>query len=204
MTTTSSTHDDLSFLRQLAERGSNAPLMAGPYLIAGGLWFSTSSLLQWPVLRDALGLGATQALLAYLVAALGFGVHVALLARRDRATVETTRNRAINSVWSAIGFGIFAFWLGVAVMSWQSRDVFVMNTILLQVMSVYGIGWSVAAAMARERWMSLVAVGAFATVPIMGFVIGTGHEYLVYALAIVLWALVPGLRLSQAARQPRG
>jgi hypothetical protein len=58
--------------------------------------------------------------------------------------------------------------------------------------------------MARERWMGLVAVGAFATVPIMGFVIGTGHEYLVYALAIVLWALVPGLRLSHAARQPRG
>jgi hypothetical protein len=38
----------------------------------------------------------------------------------------------------------------------------------------------------------------------MGIVIGTGHEYLVYALAIVLWGLVPGLRLSQAARQPRG
>ena len=204
MTSTPTAHDDLSFLRQLAERGSNAPLTAGPYLIAGGSWFSLASLLQWPVLRDALGLGATQALLAYLVAAIGSGVHVALLIRRDRGSVETTRNRAVNSVWSAVGFGIFAFWLGVAAMSWQSRDVFVMNTILLQVMSVYGIGWSVAAAMARERWMGFVAIGAFATVPLMGLVIGTGHAYLIYALALVLWALIPGLRLSRAARQPHG
>lgn len=37
---------DLSFLRTLAERGLDAPLMAGPYLIAGGSWFAAASLVQ--------------------------------------------------------------------------------------------------------------------------------------------------------------
>ena len=192
--------DDLSFLRTLAERGLDAPLMAGPYLIAGGCWFAAASLVQWPLLRDLVGLSADQAVAAWLIAALGFAIHLALLIRRDRDKVETSSNRAVNAVWSGIGFGIFAFWVGVSMMAYQRDEMFVMNTIALQVLSVYGIGWLVAAAITREGWMTFTAVSAFATVPVLGLAVGTGNEYLIYAIALVLTAVVPGVRLIRKAK----
>ena len=54
--TTHTPEENLAFLRQLAHSGKEAPLMGGPYLIAGGAWFAAASLLQWPPLRDLLGL----------------------------------------------------------------------------------------------------------------------------------------------------
>ena len=54
--------ENLAFLRQLATAGKDAPLMAGPYLIASGGWFGAASLLQWPPIREWLGLGFGQAM----------------------------------------------------------------------------------------------------------------------------------------------
>lgn len=204
MTSTPTTQEDLSFLRGLAESGRDAPLMAGPYLIAGGAWFSLASLVQWPVVRDLLGFGAGQAAMGWVIAALGFAVHLAILVRRDRGKVENASNRAVNGVWTGIGFGIFAFWMGIAIMAYQRSDVFLMNAISLQVLSVYGIGWMVASAVTRQGWMSFTAFWAFATVPVLGAFVGTGHEYLIYTIALVLTAVVPGVRLVRTAQQAQG
>ena len=200
MPTDTPPQDDLSFLRTLAESGLDAPLMAGPYLIAGGSWFAAASLVQWPLLRDLAGLSADQAVAAWLISALGFAIHLTILIRRDRDKVETTSNRAVNAVWSGIGFGIFAFWVGVAMMAYRGSEAFVLNTISLQVLSVYGIGWLVAAAITREGWMTFTAIAAFGTVPVLGLFVGTGHEYLIYAIALVLTAVIPGVRLLRKAQ----
>lgn len=204
MSTTTPSHDDLSYLRRLAESGRDVPLMAGPYLMAGGGWFAAASLTQWPVLRNLVQFSETQAMGAWLVAAAGFAVHLAVLIRRDRHRTETVGNRAVSAVWTGAGFGIFAFWLGVATLAYQRGDAWVMNTISLQVLSVYGTGWMVAAAMARQGWMQAVAALAFLFVPVLGLVIGSGHEYLVYALALLATAVLPGRRLARQARQALG
>lgn len=204
---TESTHtplENLAFLRQLAAAGQEAPLMAGPYLIAGGGWFAAASLIQWPVIRELLGLGFGQAMLAWLVAAAGFAVHLTVLIRRDRHRVENAANRVVNAAWFGVGLGIFAFWLGVAVMAYQRSDGFVMNTISLQVLTVYGIAWVIAAAATGRGWMKANALFALLTVPVLGAFVGTGHEYLIYAVALVLTAIVPGVRLSRLAQAGRG
>ena len=144
--TTHTPEENLAFLRQLAHAGKEAPLMGGPYLIAGGAWFAAASLLQWPLLRDLLGLSLTQATFAWLIAAAGFALHLTVLIRRDRHKVENSANRVVNASWVGVGLGIFAFWLGVAAMAWQRGDAFVMNTISLQVLSVYGIAWMITGA----------------------------------------------------------
>ena len=202
--TTHTAEENLAFLRRLAHAGQEAPLMAGPYLVAGGAWFGAASLVQWPLLRDLIGLSFGQATFAWLVAAVGFAVHLALLIRQDRHRVENAANRVVNAAWMGVGLGIFAFWLGVAAMAWQRSDGFVMNTIILQVLTVYGIAWIIAAAATGQGWMKANAFFALLTVPVLGAFVGTGHEYLVYAIALVLTAVVPGVRLSRLARQQRG
>lgn len=194
---------DLAYLRKLAIAGRDAPLMAGPYLVAGGGWFGLASLTQWTPVRELLGLGAPQAVLAWLFAFAGFAVTLFALLRRDRGKAENHSNRAINSVWSGIGFAIFAFWLGVAIMAYQRGDAFLMNTISLQVLSLYAVGWVVAAAVTSQDWMRFNALMALITVPVLGLFVGSGHEYLVYAIALVLTAVVPGVRLMRAAAAPQ-
>jgi len=49
--------------------------------------------------------------------------------------------------------------------------------------------------------MKANAFFALLTVPVLGLFAGTGHEYLVYAIALVLLAVVPGVRLSQQAQR---
>lgn len=196
--------ENLAFLRQLATAGKDAPLMAGPYLIAGGGWFGAASLIQWPPLRELFGLDFGQAMLAWLLAAAGVALHLTLLIRRDRNKVENSANLAVNVTWSGVGFGIFAFWLGVAAMAYQRGDGFVMNTIPLQVLSVYGIAWTIAAAVTGHGWMKANAFFALLTVPVLGLFVGTGHEYLIYAIALALTAVVPGVRLVRLAQHNQG
>ena len=202
--TTHSPEENLAFLRQLATAGKDAPLMAGPYLIAGGGWYGAASLIQWPPIRELLGLDFGQAVLAWLLAAVGFAIHLTVLIRRDRGKVENSANRTVNAAWTGVGYGIFAFWLGVAAMAYQRGDGFVMNTISLQVLSVYGIAWTIAAAATGHGWMKANAFFALLTVPVLGLFVGTGHEYLIYAIALVLTAVVPGVRLVRLAQQKQG
>jgi len=198
--TTSTAAADLSYLRDLAKAGQEAPLMAGPYLVAGGGWFAAASLSQWPVVRNLLGLGPTQATLLWLVAGVAFAVHLAYLIAQDRGRVETVRNQAVNSVWTGVGFAIFAFWVGVTILAVRQRDFALINTILLQVLSLYGAAWVLAARMTGRGWMRVNAFFAFLTVPVLGLLMGTGQEYLAYAIALLLTAVVPGLRLNREAR----
>ena len=143
-------------------------------------------------------------MLAWLVAAAGFAIHLTLLIRRDRSKVENSANRVVNAAWTGVGFGIFAFWLGVAAMAYQRGDGFVMNTISLQVLSVYGIAWTIAAVVTGQGWMKANAFFAMLTVPVLGLFVGTGQEYLIYAIALVLTAVVPGVRLSRQAQLKQG
>ena len=47
--------------------------------------------------------------------------------------------------------------------------------------------------------MTFTAIAAFGTVPVLGLFVGTGHEYLIYAIALVLTAVIPGVRLLRKA-----
>jgi hypothetical protein len=150
-----------------------------------------------------LGLGLPSAHLAWVIAAAGFAVHLALLIRRDRALPETTLNRALGAVWSAIGFGIFAFWLGAFLLTLRSGAEAVgpvMGTIPLHVLSAYGVAWAAYRLISRRSWAGWVAAASFVAVPLMAVVQGSSHEHLLYALVLVATAVVPGFRLRAAAR----
>jgi hypothetical protein len=50
-----------------------------------------------------------------------------------------------------------------------------------------------------QRWMRVNAMIALTAVPVLGLLVGTGHEYIVYAIALVLTAVQPGHRLMRDA-----
>ncbi|MFM7707279.1 MAG: hypothetical protein ACKO9D_04540, partial [Gammaproteobacteria bacterium] len=112
--------EDLAFLRDLAESGRDAPFGGGDYLIAGGGWFALASLVVWAGAQGLFGLSLPSAHLVWLIAAVGSAGSLVYLIRRDRGLPQTTTNRALGAVWSALGWGIFAFWLGSFVLAERS------------------------------------------------------------------------------------
>jgi len=195
--------DDLAFLRGLAESGRDAPFGGGDYLIAGGGWFALASLIVWFGSQGLFGLSLPSAHAAWLVAAIGFAGSLAYLIRRDRGLPGTTTNRALGAVWTAVGWGIFAFGLGSFVLAQLSGAESmgpIMSTIPLHVLSAYGVAWSAYRLISRRVWAGWVAAASFVAVPVMAAVQGSGHEFLVYALVLLATAVIPGFRLRAAAR----
>ena len=103
----SSPAEQLAFLRSLAVAGQDAPLTAGPYLVAGGAWFGVASLFHWAVSSGLLDLEPSAYGAIWIAAALGFGINLFLLVRRDSDRPESGSNRALNAVWTAIGYSMF-------------------------------------------------------------------------------------------------
>jgi hypothetical protein len=193
--------EDLAFLRDLAEAARNTPFRGGDYLIAAGGWFALASLVVWLGAQGVLGPSRSLAYFAFPICGLGFAATLAYFLRRDRGRVETAANRALGMAWTAIGWSILAFCTGAAVMAYRGQP-FALNTITMFVVSVYGIGWALAATITRQGWMSVTAFFTFLTVPVFGALVGSGQEFLAYAITLVLIAVIPGLHLRAAARVP--
>ncbi|MFM7302358.1 MAG: hypothetical protein ACKO4X_03410, partial [Alphaproteobacteria bacterium] len=193
--------EDLAFLRDLAEAARNTPFGGGDYLIAAGGWFALASLVVWLGVQGVFGPILSSAHFAFPISGLGFAGTLAYLLRRDHGRVETAANRALGMAWAAIGWSILAFCAGAVVMAHRGQP-FALNTITIFVVSVYGIGWALAAAITRVGWMSVTAFFSFLAVPVFGALAGTGQEFLAYAITLVLIAVMPGFRLRAAANRP--
>ena len=193
--------EDLAFLRDLTEAARNAPFGGGDYLIAAGGWFALASLVAWLAVQGVFGPILPSAYFAFPICGLGFAATVAYLRRRDHGRVETAANHALGMAWAAIGWSILAFCTGAVVMAYRGQP-FALNTITMFVVSVYGIGWALAATITRQGWMSVTAFFTFLTVPVFGALVGSGQEFLAYAITLVLIAVIPGLHLRAAARVP--
>lgn len=200
---TVSSAEDLSFLRSLAEAGRDAPLTAGPYLVAGGGWFGVASLLIGLNDMGSLALPGNVIVALMLGATAGFAATLYLLVRRDSRLVPNTANRVVGAAWSAAGFGIFAFFIGTAIVAARSGNGFIMNSIALAVLTLYGSAWQLTGAVTGQRWMTGIAVLTFASLLIVAAAVGTPYAWIAYAAALALSAVLPGLYLIRLARAAR-
>ncbi|KAK0350933.1 hypothetical protein LTR94_026999 [Friedmanniomyces endolithicus] len=65
------------------------------------------------------------------------------------------------------------------------------------VLVAYGSAWMIGAAVTRARWMSLVALVAYAGAVGVAWFVGSAAMYLVYLALLAATALAPGLYLMR-------
>ena len=90
-------HEDISYMRQLAEKGRNGPIVGGAFLAAAGVVFGITCLLQWAAMTGRLAISDREIgwiwTAAYVVFALvWFALWFGLRSRR-RAAAARTRER---------------------------------------------------------------------------------------------------------------
>lgn len=186
---------DLTYLRELAAAGREAPLQTGPYLVAGGAWFGGASALLALAQLGLLQLADAAVLWVWVAAAIGFGITLFTLIRRDGPQGEPGYNRLINAAWSGAGFGIFAFWAATTMMAVQLDSESVLYTISLAVLVIYGIVWWTSGSLTGIAWMRGIALISFASTLPVAIAAGSQYVWLAYTVALVASSLLPGLYL---------
>ena len=202
MTTDEAPNDDLSFLRNLAEAGQDAPLTMGPYLIAGGGWFGLASLVIGLTQIGAIPSGANAVVWqSMLIAFVGFAVTLFLLIRRERGRVQNTTNNTLRAAWSAVGWGIFLFAVAIFIVAAKTGEGYLLNSISLVVLTLYAVAWKLSAAVSRKTWMNAIVFLTVVSLLIVAVTIGSKFSWLAYAAALILSAVLPGFYLVSLARK---
>ena len=202
MTTDESPNDDLSFLRNLAEAGQDAPLTMGPYLIAGGGWFGLASLVIGLAQIGAIPSGVNAVLWqSMLIAFVGFAVTLFLLIRRERGRVQNTTNNTLGAAWSAAGSGIFFFAVAIFIVAARTGEGYLLNSISLVVLTLYAVAWKLSAAVSRKSWMNGIVFLTVVSLLTVAASIGSMFSWLAYAAALILSAVLPGFYLVSLARK---
>lgn len=190
---------DLEYLKALAKDGRDAPILGGSVLVVAGLSFSGASVAAYLLQSERIAADPSWRGWVWFIA---LGVFLLGLWVARRRTVRqpgllAPSNRAVGGVWQAVGWSIFAMSLSICAMSWRQHSFAPTLFFAPYIMAVYGIGWAVAATMARKLWIWLVAIGCFAATVVMGALAGDPEQYLAYAAALILLAAAPGAMLMR-------
>jgi hypothetical protein len=194
-----SVHDDIAYMRSLAQEGRNTPLLCGSVLVAAAVIFGSATLGQWAIAAGILQLSPWAPVWLWVGAGVLFTAVLMVLVRRMdiKPGAQSPVNRAVGAAWSAVGFGIFAMWVALMAIGVTSGDWEVMRVMPLVVFTAYGAAWMVAGTMVGIGWMKGVALIAYAGAVLLGVFADSAWNYLVFAGLMVFVALLPGLALMR-------
>ena len=196
---------DIAWMRNLAEEGAGTPFQGASILMSAGLIYSVASLIHWAQISGLVELPGIAVGIVWLIAhGLFLATLVFLIARlKRREGVMTSGNRASSTVWSALGWGIFAMFASLTALGYQlGEDAILLGAALIPsiIMVFYGIGWAVTATMHRNRVLWWLMAGSFLAAPLLALMAGQVAQYLAYAAALFLLMALPGWVLMRQAR----
>ncbi len=196
---------DIAWMRSLAAEGAATPMGGGGILMAAGLIFGVTSIAHWAVASGLIDVEPQAFSLIWLVATVLFLCTLAVLVMRKSKSggVTTAVNRATRAAWSAIGWGIFAMFASIAVVSMQvgAASLVILSLAPSIIMVFYGLGWAVSAAMTRSKPLGGLAVASFIAAPLLAMLANQPALYLGYAACLFLLMAVPGFLLMRAANR---
>lgn len=184
----------------LAPSASLAPqptlaVAAGRVLALAGTVFGLSNLFQYGVQSGLLHLHPAVLGLSWPITVAVFLITLAHL----RRVGGDNGKRAAG--WSR--FGIAAM-IGAALtllaVSFVRQDFTTMFWMTPVGIGLYAVAWTTAAVRARRGWMMAPALGALCAVGAAVSVLGTPAQYLVYAVALFAFVLIPGAWLASGRK----
>lgn len=168
---------------------------AGRVLTLAGTVFGLSNLFQYGVQSGLLHLHPAVLGLSWPIT---IGVFFFVLARLRRSGGDNARRAG---GWSRSGIAaMIAAALTLLAVSLIRQDFTTMFWMTPVSIGLYAVAWTVAAVRGRTLWMAVPALGALCAVGAAVAVLGTPTQYLVYALTLFTFVLVPGAWLASGRK----
>ncbi len=189
--------EDIAFIRALAVEGQNTR-HRGEIGLAAGLIWGSASLYDWAVwakLMSPIG-GYASIGWIWLVATVVFMVVGAPIGMYRRSG-----NRAIGAAWGSLGAGCWTITAAIALAAWRTNQGVMFTLLPPIIMALYGGAWLLSATVMRRWWMCWVGVGCLLSSLLLAYVIAQPLEYLLFGLALYLFAALPGLLVLLRQRQ---
>lgn len=168
---------------------------AGRVMLLAGLTFGAANLVQWGVMSGLPGWHPAVLSLSWPVAVGAFLTGVFRLRRAGGEASRRVGGWSRTAILIHIGAALALVGLAVATGDWE-----LMRWTSAVGLTLYGLAWAVAAARTGTANMAVVAAIAFAGVAAIALRFGTPDQYLIYACALTLVALLPGLWLALGRR----
>lgn len=191
---------DIAFMKALAQDGQQTPLLGGAILVAAGLIFGLAAVAHWALMTGRLDLGTPWAPLIIWGGALVLFFGALTVVRRGLAGkpgASSPGNRAAGTAWTSVGWTIFSLSGAIAVIGYKTHSPMITAIFPSLILALYGGGWSVAAAMARKTWLWMTAIGSYVAAVVVAWFCTSPLIFLVYAGALLLLAVLPGLMLMR-------
>ena len=99
--------------------------------------------------------------------------------------------------WASMGWTIFVISLAIGIIAWRTRSEIPTLIFPPLILGLYGMGWSIAAAMTGKRWIWMTAIGSYAAALVVAWLSIDPVVYLVYSLALLLLMALPGFILMR-------
>jgi hypothetical protein len=193
---------DLAYVRAMAEEGRHAPLLGGSHFLFWGLLNAVTYLLHWSVLEGFISLGGLEFPLLWA----GYGVIAAIgmMTLRGRVSDKPGKSslgvRAERAIWAGVTIAIVIIALGCIGRMAIEGDPLAPNNIMAPVLALFGAALTATAMLARENWLNLFAIVAYAFALIVGAFANAAWAYPLAAAANFIVLAIPGIVLLR--REP--
>ena len=197
-------HDDIAFMRKLAEQGRSGPILGGTFLIAAGLVFGLACVVQWAAMQKYLPLAGWDMLYLWggAIALFAAGWFALFFRQRAKAGLPVnSANSIFGTVWSANAVGVLTAVAVVTMVGAATGSYAVYDLNISLPFVFYGVAWGVSGALAKRAWMYGAAVAAFVFAIILAALTGSPYQILGMGAALVLALSVPGYKLM--TEEPR-
>jgi hypothetical protein len=190
-------HDDIAYMKALAEEGRQTPLLGGSILITAGLVFGLAALIHYGIESRLILLPPVAYAFLWGAAMLIFIAVLTVQSRRfgRRPGSQSAANRAAGAGWMGVGLGIFVMSLAMGVIGWKTQTMVPSLIFPSLIFALYGSGWAVSATMSGQKWQWKLAIACWIAAPLIAFLTGSPLMWLAYAAGLFLFALLPGILL---------
>ncbi|WP_035422875.1 hypothetical protein [Asticcacaulis benevestitus] len=181
-----------------ASPSSEMLVMDGGMLFWAGLSYGLASLAQYLVLTGHVQLLHPAMMGLIWMGASGIFVMFGFVFKvgSDPLVLKRPSVKRFRAVWGTLIIGAAVVIAALMIMMVRfgagAEAAFVISPVAI---SIYGIGWRVAALMTGKRWPNLLSLGCFAGAIGLALLAGQPEQSLAYAVCLTFFAVLPGLAL---------
>ncbi|MBY9066150.1 hypothetical protein K1X12_04520 [Hyphomonas sp. WL0036] len=201
MTRSPTLAEDLSYIRDLAESGQNAPLLGGRFLAMWGGLVTAAYIGHYLISAGVFGENGAAYLYMWLAFGILGGLGQFLMVSRmgPKPGQASAGNRVQTVLWTTAGLFLFVYFVSLmarVMLTGEGVEGFYWSVPM--VLGLYGIGQFVTGAISGQGALKFAGIAAFAGVAATVFMTGTEYIWLAGAGAAFLAVCVPGIMMMRA------